>query len=92
MGAVFASLAREGFFANGDEEIDGAISDSMKARYDAMRIPDNDRVWSLTQKQLGTNETLYLKLKDGKAKTLLPFVVYLLAQGGGGRGPAEHIC
>lgn len=84
-GAVVSSLVNQGMFGREDDDIEEGLTDAMKAWYKASGLPDNERLTVFTLGMLkGTDTQLpFLKLKAAKMKSLLPFLVHLLARSGG---------
>ncbi|CAK0854496.1 unnamed protein product, partial [Prorocentrum cordatum] len=87
MATVLWLLVRLGYFGNftdaDHDEVDVAMSDALKQYYKAKGVPDRERQIGLKVQMLGDENSPYLKLKAGKSRSLLPFVVFTLRQKGG---------
>ena len=87
MGEVLWALAGLGFFGEmTDHDHDGAdcaLKDAYTSWCKRFRVPDSERLVALSFNMCGTSESPLLKLKAGKSRAALPFIVYLLRSAGG---------
>eukprot|EP00959_Pyramimonas_sp_CCMP1952_P178494 3730998-Pyramimonas_sp.AAC.1 len=87
MGAVVWALADLGFFGEMTEQdhdgADCALKDAYTSWFKKYRVPDHDRLVSLNFNMCGPRESPLLKMKAGKSRAALPFIVYLLRSAGG---------
>ncbi|CAK0866195.1 unnamed protein product, partial [Prorocentrum cordatum] len=87
MGAVMWRLIDLGFFGeyspNDHDEVDNAMNEAMKKWYIRFQVPSADRQLGLSSQMCGSRDDPLLKLKAGKSRKLLPFIVHLLRDQGG---------
>ena len=85
-GLVMWRLVQALFFGpyseNDTAEVDVSINDSLMQWYSSNNIPRGSRVVGLSLGMCGDKDSPLLKLKAGKTRAVLPYLVHILRKGG----------
>ena len=86
-GCVLWGLIDQGYFGHYDkddhDQVDIGMTDSMRAFFKANGTPTNDRQRTMKVSNCGTRDSPLLKLKAGKMRNVLPWILSLIKDKGG---------